>query len=121
MSAGPLWSSGLIWVLVSATAGHLMYILHQSARTQSVNMAAMRIFNTDVPSHLEQRDKCFIQRRCQLLRLYSGTEMDEILEWSNGGMMTGKTDVLSEKSGPVPLECSPQFARVLAGIEPGPP
>jgi len=98
-----------------------MYILHQSARTQSVNMAAMRIFNTDVPSHLEQRDKCFIQRRCQLLRLYSGTEMDEILEWSNGGMMTGKTDVLSEKSGPVPLECSPQFARVLAGIEPGPP
>jgi len=83
----------------------------------------MRIFNTDMPSHLEQRDRCFIQRRCHLLRfLYSATEMDEILEWSNGGMiMTGKTDLLSEKPGPVPLECSPKFARVLAGIEPGLP
>jgi hypothetical protein len=56
-----------------------------------------------------------------LLRPYSGTEMGEILEWSDGGMiMTGKTNVLSEKPGPVPLECSPQFARVLAGIEPDP-
>jgi len=62
-----------------------------------------------------------MQRRCHLLRLYSATEMDEILEWSTVGMiMTGKTDVLPEKPGPVPLECSPQFARVLAGIEPGP-
>jgi len=47
--------------------------------------------------------------------------MDEILEWSTGGIiMTGKTDVLPEKPGPVPPECSQQFARVLAGIEPGP-
>jgi len=81
----------------------------------------MRIYNPDVPSHLEQRDKCFIQRPCHLLRLYRAAEMGGILECSTGGMiMTGKTDVLSEKSGPVPLECSPQFARVLAGIEPGP-
>ena len=36
-------------------------------------------------------------------------------------IMTGKTDGLPEKPGPVPLECSPQFARVLAGIDPGPP
>jgi hypothetical protein len=76
----------------------------------------------DVPNHLEQADKWFIQRGCQLLRLYSVAEMGEILEWNNSGMiMTGKTDVLSEKPGPVPLECSPQFPRVMAGVEPGPP
>lgn len=49
-----------------------------------------------MPSHLERRNKC-----CHLLRLYSATEMDEILEWSTGGMiMTGKTEVPEEKPGP---------------------
>jgi hypothetical protein len=48
MSAGPSWNSGLIWDLVSVTAGYLISVLHVSPAHSVVSVEAVRMFDNEV-------------------------------------------------------------------------